>query len=107
MQEMQQQQEQQRQQLEAQQKLQQQQQRQRPPLLHQRPVSSESRKSAGSTGRRSANQNQLQPPKTPPTKASPRLASPDNRQEVQSAQLSHEQPTPVQKLVEMLVLDCF
>ena len=103
MQEMQQQKEQQRQQLEAQQ----QQQRQRPPLLHQRPVSSESRKSAGSTGRRSANQNQLQPPKTPPTKASPRLASPDNRQEVQSAQLSHEQPTPVQKLVEMLVLDCF
>lgn len=98
---MQQQQEQQRQQLEQQQKLQQQQQRQRPPLLHQRPVSSESRKSGGSTGRRSANQNQLQPPKTPPTKTSPRGASPDRRQEVPSAQPPHDQTTPVQKLVEI------
>ncbi|CAG2185302.1 unnamed protein product [Mytilus edulis] len=90
--EMQQTQEQQKQQLEQQQK----QQKQRPPLVHQRPVSSESRKSAGSTGRKSANQNQAPPPKSP-ARLSPRVPSPDKKHEVPV----HEQPPPVQKLVEI------
>jgi hypothetical protein len=59
LQEMQQSQEEQKLQLEQQQKLQQQQQKQRLPLLHQRPVSTESRKSAGSGGRKSANLQQF------------------------------------------------
>ncbi|CAC5415979.1 unnamed protein product [Mytilus coruscus] len=94
--EMQQTQEQQKQQLEQQQK----QQKQRPPLLHQRPVSSESRKSAGSTGRKSANQNQnaVPPPKSP-ARLSPRVPSPEKKQE--SPVLPREQPAPVQKLVEI------
>ena len=84
-------------QLEQQQKLQQQQQKQRPPLLHQRPVSTESRKSAGSGGRKSAN---LQPPPKSPARVSPRAVSPGKKQDLN---VPVEQPPPVKKLVEMLV----
>ena len=85
------------QQAQEQQKLQlEQQQKQRPPLLHQRPVSTESRKSGGSGGRKSAN---LQPPPKSPARVSPRAVSPGKKQDIK---VPAEQPPPVKKLVEML-----